>query len=178
MKYVIKFSICLLLSLLGINSVNAQECPKPSFETKIGVEKTASRKVEDYEDWREIKSKYISFFAPQDLKELKVTCYEGGCSSFESKDIHIGIDTNSAAFYPYYEKTFPSYNEKLFCINGRIAWFWSYEDDEGYKYHAGVFFYFEGDSKRRLVVNFNSKDKDIKQTAEKIVKSIEFIKQK
>jgi len=178
MKYLIEILICSLFILVGKTVIIAQECPKPPFETKINVEKITSRKAEEYKDWREIKSKYITFYAPNDLKELKVNCYEGACASFDSKDIHMGIDTNSAAFYPYYEKTFPTYIEKLFWIDGRLAWFWSFKSDEGNIYKAGIFFYFEENPKRRLVINFNSTNKDVNSIAERIVKSIELAKSK
>lgn len=170
-----KILVCTLLVLVGKAIIFAQKCPKPPND-KFVVEEIVKREKEAEKGWKEIKTKGITFYAPDDLKERTAQDSHGISTSYESENLFISTDTNNAAFYPNYERTYSTYTEKVFCVNGKLAWFWSYSDDEGYKYHAGAFFYFEEDKKKRLGIYFSSKNKDIKQTAEKTVKSVEFVK--
>lgn len=174
MNFFIKILIIFLFLSVGKTTAFAQECK----ETLAGytVEKVEVRNPENYKEWQKVKTKYVTLYTPKELEKTDKNCYEGDCNIFKSNETSMLIDTNEAAFYPIYEKTYPSYSEKVFCISGKLAWFWSYKQDQKNKYLAGVFFYFEENPKRRFGIYFNSKNKDIKQTAEKIIKSIEFMK--
>lgn len=172
-KNLIKVLICIFLVLAFGIMVYAQKCPKYPVEN-YPIEKIDSREKVIEKGWREIKTKNITFYAPDNLKENAGRGYEGNGNSYQSEDLYISIDRDAAAFYPRYEKTYASYSEKVFCIDGKFAWFWTYNN--GVNYFAGVFFFFEEDKYKRLVIGFSSKQSGTFQTAEKIVKSIEFIK--
>lgn len=172
LRNLIEILICTLFVLVCGKIVFAQKCPKYPVEN-YPVEEVGSREKVVEKDWREIKTKDITFYAPDNLKEGGRGIHGNG-NIFRSEDLVIGIDRDAAAGYPRYERTYASYSEKVFCIGGKFAWFWTYHD--GVNYFAGVFFFFEEDKYKRLVIGFASKQNGTFQTAEKIVKSIEFIK--
>lgn len=173
-KWLTKILVCTLLILVGKAITFAQKCPKPP-NNKV-VEEVVKREKEAEKGWKEVKTKGITFYTPDDLKERTAQGVHGISTSYESENLFTSTDTDNAAFYPNYERSYSTYTEKVFCIDGRLVWFWSYRDNEGYTYRAGAFFYFEEDKQKRLGIYFSSKNKDIKQTAEKTVKSIEFVK--
>jgi hypothetical protein len=140
----------------------------------IVVEELKPFDVKDYEGWQKVELNALTFYIPSILKRKEVKCYDGGCYHFESDDLLFRIDLDPAAGRPTFERTYPSYSDKITQIDGKYAWIWFFQDEGDYKYLSGVNFWDERSRKYGAGIYLSSKTTDTKQMAEKIFRSIKF----
>jgi hypothetical protein len=142
--------------------------------TKSETETIKPVSENEYENWQKIKLKSLSFYAPKELKQQKVNCYEGGCYEFKDEIFTLSIDINYDAFRPSYERAYPDYKENVYDITNGKAWSWFYEHKESSKYTAGVLFYLEKPKNKRIGIYLSSTDKRVYEIAKKVFKSVKF----
>jgi hypothetical protein len=168
MKRIFFITILFALFLIPCLAQNKTDSVKKIGELKPFIKK-------DYEGWHKVKSNFFTFYVPTSLMEKKVKCIEGGCYTFENENLSLNIDINYDAGYPTFEKQYPSYSEKFVYIDNALVWIWSFDHTGIYKYESsGLFQFKKKDRDYRFGMYLFSKDKDIKEIAEMIFKSVQF----
>jgi hypothetical protein len=165
----------ILLAIIFASSIIPCLAQKNADESSP-IETVKPFDAKNYKDWQEIKLfNKFSFYIPPSLKKKEFKGIHGVDYDFIDENLSLNIDTDLAAGYPTFEKQYPSYWEKYVWIDGAFAWIWSFEHDGVYKYETSVLFQFKNNNRDDLFgMYLFSKDKDIKEMAEKIFKSVQF----
>ena len=179
-----RFINILLILFVGGSSFDifAQECKRFEPKAETEVQDLKSIDAKSYEGWKkfEIPNK-ISFYAPSALEKVEI---KGGGSHppsagiyFESEDFQLGGDFTTSAYAPNIaDKMLPTYCQWFSWIDGAFAFFWHFKPNTNRKkYESGIYFQFTEDKNYRLSIYLQSKEKDTKEIAEKIFKSVTFL---
>lgn len=164
-------SICMTAKSVG------QECLK-SGDPQARTTKIGRFNPDDYKGWQKIETGRFSFYAPPELRKKETRCYES-CYRYESDSYNLFIDNDPAAWFPSQPIiSFPSYCEKWFQIEGAVIWIWHFEElSKQPKYTSGAYFK-SVDGNNPLFGMYVTANKEMRDTAEKIFKSVRSDKSK
>lgn len=175
--------ICLLYLSGSAFSASAQECKKFVPDSKIEVQEFKSVNEKNYEGWKKIEiPNRVSFYVPNKFVKVEKKDIRGNHPAtafleFKSDSYKLGGDFTTYAYFPdFTKKKLSNYCEWYSWIDGAFAYFWNFEDaNPRYKYESGIYFQFKEDSNYRMSIYLQSLDKNTKEIAEKIFKSITFL---
>jgi hypothetical protein len=177
-KIMTKITISLLIIIISFIGISAQQTQQ---KAKISEEIEVAKPInpDEYKDWQKIETKYFSLYMPKELKQKEGKCIDSAfCDKFISENLFLGVDINVDANYATFERSYPSYSERYFWIDGAFAWIWSYENEgenKGtYKYSSGAIYRFKENSNYRIGMHLHSKNTITKEIGEKIFRSIKF----
>lgn len=179
MKIKLIFAVILFVIVCNVNTSRAQECQKRLIGKELRYEKINPPKDEDFENWKKINTKYISFYVPDDFKETGKGSVDFPFYTYESQKYKLTIDVAPDTRYPTRtEFNNLSFCEKFVLIDGSYVWIWHYKevkDEDKIRYKSGAYFQFEEDRNYKIGISLTSETSAaVDEISERIIKSIQF----